>query len=217
MFGDDWQPTDDFMISNKGATFATNLPFDDNHPDTMVAGGKLNLLAGWELYKQLNPILVACEFGNRPKYLLDVNGPVGSAVCAQAFKKLAAIGEEPNIVVFDEAAWGVDGCSTVQELHNLLTLAVRHYISEVHLVTVAVHQMRTALIAQRHVLTHPAFKDLEVKIHASEVVLLDADPEKYTERVQRIFASKSFARTLAMESYGINKVLAGNLASYTSV
>jgi hypothetical protein len=217
---DMWFPTDDLVVSGpRGATLADAVQFDDNDPNGMVGGGRLNLLAGYELYKQLEPAIVACEYGNRSKYLTDVGGPGGSMIYAAELKKLAheAGIKEPNISVFDEEEWGVEGSSTIQELHNMFTLALRHNVSEVNLVTVLVHKERTSLIAQRHQLTTPDFARLTIQTYASENVLLEATSEKYAARVHRMLSSNSYVRTAGNERFGINKVLMGNLGSFSSV
>lgn len=73
------------------------------------------------------------------------------------------------------------------------------------------------MMAQEHLKKEPAFGSIAPEFHASELVLLDADTEKYESHVRRIFGSRSYARNFEREMHGINDLAAGKYKSIASV
>ena len=209
-----WTPTGDLELCDERSDhLPVQQPVDDKNPLCMVGGGELNIRAGVVLYiqqllKESPYDLAALEYGNRSEYLLKVNGPRGSEVCAKEFIQRieSETGGAPNVDIFDEAAWNVKGSNTNQELHNMFTCAIKNGIEEVHLVTIDLHMPRTFVLAQRH-LANPELAHLNLRFFTSEQVLAGADPAQFDLRREALRQSKSFARNWEREQVRIFKIL----------
>ena len=196
-----WVLTELFEICDeKGAHLATQLPEDDNHPNSCIGGSALNVRAGIALYEYFHPALTVFAYGSRSKYLFDIGAPSESMVMTDAFLRLMKDAPEPpRVDVFDETAWKKSNAGTSQELHNIFTLAVRMGIRNVAIVTVAVHAPRTSLMIEGH-LQDPAFAGkIFPQLYVTEEILEQADPARYAGLFEKSVASKSFMRTFRRE------------------
>lgn len=215
----DWDLTQDLEVCDeKGAHFAVRVPENDDDPNSIVGGGELNMIAGATLCHALNPTLLVCGYGARSKYLNQIGAPSESKVMRD---KLVAELERRNVAVpmtevYDEEKMGAEESSTNRELYNIFTLAAERNIEHVAIVTVAVHLPRTALMAERHLLQEPKFKNIVLQCYASELVLEKYAPGQYSDRVKRMFSSKSYIRNLEREIRGINDLFAGKYKSVAS-
>ncbi len=208
----DWTPTDDLIVTDEHfGTLAVRVPFNDDDPHAIVGGGELNILAVVALWEITQHDLVACEFGNRSKYLTDVGGPMGSKIVGEMFAKLAEArtGERPNVEVFDESRWNVRYSNPWQELYNMFSLARANEIMDVDLVAVDAHTRRVTAMALKHIFAEPKFAGMNFQCYSSEMVLWEADPARYESRVRRIFDSKAYLRTLLLEQNGTNALHRG--------
>lgn len=91
------------------AHFAVRVPENDDHEDSIVGGGELNLLAGLELEKKFrregrfDPQLALHAYGLRSSYLKSIGAPSESRVMSE---KYCDLGGHPGIVqVFNEDKW----------------------------------------------------------------------------------------------------------------
>ncbi len=217
--GGSWEPTEDLEVCDENfAHLPVRVPEDDNHPNSIIGGGKLNILAGAELFKQLHPAMAVFAYGFRSKYLAERKFPSESQVMTEAFEKL--FGEDdswPVTAPFHEHSWPeVKASGTLQELHNIFTAAKEWETPNIAVVTVAVHVPRTALMIKHHKADN-TFASLRIELVASEYVLLRADPEKYGGRVNHIFGSQSYIRNFEREINGINALLSGSYKPIASV
>ncbi|MGC9598993.1 MAG: hypothetical protein ABSE18_01250 [Minisyncoccia bacterium] len=216
----EWVLTPDLEICDKkGAHLAVRVPENDNVRNSVIGGGELNVLAGALLARKLRPQIVTCAYGARSKYLNSIGAPSESQIMTDAFLAEAKRqnGMVPEVNIFNEEEWKADASGTNRELYNVFSLATRLRVPKVAILTVAVHLPRTIVMAQEHLKKESKFKGITLECHASELVLLDADPAKYGDRVRRIFGSKSYARNLDREMSGINDLFAGKYKSIASV
>ena len=224
--GGHWGLTGDIEVCDeKFAHLPVRMPEDDNHPNSIVGGGELNLLAGLEREKKLrpegefDPRLALHAYCFRSKYLKSIDGPSESLVMSD---KYCDLGGHPGIVqVFNEDKWQSVAdlpSNTNQEIDNVFTEALRRGIRNVAIVTVAVHAWRANLMAQRHLSNQekPYHGAVTLQFYASENVLMEADPAKYGERCRAILGSKSFQRNLVLEQRGVNALLSGTYRSVQS-
>ena len=212
-----WELTPDIEVCDeKGAHLPVRAPENDDDPRSIIGGGELNALAGIVLSETLRPDLVVCAYGARSKYLNSIGAPSESRVMSDwlTAEITKTGGTVPEVNVFNEEEWQSDETGTNRELHNIFTFAARRGVTNIAILTVAVHVPRAALMAHHHLMNNPAFKGLIFQCYASELVLLGSDPKHYETRVRRIFGSKSYERNLSRELRGMNDLLAGK---YTSV
>ncbi len=212
-----WEPTGDLEVCDeKFAHLPICVPENDDHPNSIIGGGQLNILAAAELWRQLDPAIVVFAYGNRSLHLQEYGFPSESEIMGEYFAKL--IGDPAAasrlVDVFDEKEWNVGGAGTLQELHNIFSLARKRDIQNVTIVTVAVHAARVAFMVRGY---SGEFGDLKISIAVSEYVLLRANPEKYADRVKRIFASQSYIRNYEREISGMNALLAGTYKPIASI
>jgi hypothetical protein len=222
----DWVLTELFEICDKvGAHLPVQLPENDANPQSCIGGGKLNLLAGVQLWKYFHPALTVLAYGARTKYLHEVCGPSESEVMSEEFYVSARPADASAVDVFDEARWKKTAAGTFEELDNIFTLAVRRGIKNVAIVTVAVHVPRTALMVSVQ-LSKPEFAGwILPQIYASELVLEVALPEEHGGLFEKSVSSRSFQRTLEREiglggiypRGGINALFAGTTHTASSV
>ena len=220
-----WVLTSLFEICDEvGAHLAIQLPEDDSNPNSCIGGGELNLLAGLELWKLLRPALTVFAYGSRSRYLHDIDAPSESIVMTSKFSQLMADeNQTPIVEIFDEKSWGTSNAGTDQELHNIFTRANQFGIKNVAIVTVAVHVPRTALMIQGH-LSNPTFAGILPQLYPTELILEQADPEKYSDLFARSVGSQSFLRTFQREiglggiypRGGVNAYFAGHKQTASS-
>ena len=209
-----WYLTEDLEVvaDDRGGHLPTRVPQDDNNPLCLVGGGKLNVIAGMELYKKLNPELVTLAYGDRHPYLRDIGAPSENQVMTDAFLKLmkfvGAEGMESRT-----ARWTLTESETrpnsKREIQNSLELAAGVGIHDVTVVTVLVHAWRLSLFIKELQSEHPELRPLRINLVTSEEVLLEADPETFDQRIRNMHASEAFMRTIRTEGFGINHVLNG--------
>ncbi len=216
---DEWVLTPDVEVCDeKGAHLLVRVPENDNDPNSIIGGGELNMLAGVTLVQELNPSLVVCAYGARSKYLNQIGAPSESKVMsdkltAELTRKNVSV---PPVEIYDEAKLGADESGTNRELYNIFSLAVERNITNVAIVTVAVHLARATLMAQRHLAEVSQFKNITLQCYSSETTLLKSAPEEYSERVDHVFASQSYIRNFEREIKGMDDFLAGKYKSVAS-
>ena len=196
-----WVLTELFEICDeKGAHLATQLPENDDHPNSCIGGSALNVRAGIALYEYFRPAMTVFAYGSRSKYLYDINAPSESMVMTDEFLKLMeAEANPPQVDIFDETAWDKTNAGTNQELRNIFALALQFGIKNVAIVTVAVHAARTALMIEGH-LQDPAFVgQIFPQLYVTEEILEQADPMHYAGLFEKSVTSKSFVRTFRRE------------------
>lgn len=221
-----WGLTEDIEVCDEQfAHLPVRVPENDDHPNSIIGGGELNLLAGLELEKRFmaegkfNPQLALHAYGFRSKYLKSIDAPSESKVMSE---KYCDIGGHPGIVqVFNENVWQNVAdmpSNTNQEIDNVFIEAFHRDIRHVAIVTVAVHCWRANLMAQRHLSNPEKIYGGKIKLqfYASENVLLEANPAKYDERCRALLGSKSFQRNLILEQRGVNALLSGTYQSVQS-
>ncbi len=213
--GGPWVPTEDFETQIWNGTVpahsAIRKRVDQDDPLCLVGGGELNILAGVELCRRLQPHIVVTAYGNRSQYLRDVpDSPSESEVMSERF--LAEIRArkiyEPLVIVWSRDRVVEGPSNSRREIRNILELGLERRLFRVGIVTVAVHLPRTILFA-REVLQDPQFRDFEIRFFASEQVLVETDPTTWAPRVMGIFMSPAFTRTAGFENRGIYCLLAG--------
>lgn len=178
------------------------IPADDDHPDSIIGGGELNLLAGRQLICDLNPSYVVCAYGHRSDYLKP-DGPSESEVMSRWLNERFSFPSEVRI-------WSRNrelstSSNTAQEFINILDLAVDLKCLKVVITTVGVHIPRAAVFLA-HAIAQGGAKYNELSppvLLRSEEVLLAADPKKWGPRVKQLRESKSFARNWEREASGM--------------
>jgi hypothetical protein len=220
-----WVLTDLLEVCNEvGAHLAVQPPEDDNNPNSCIGGGKINLLAGVELYKYFRPALTVFAYGARTKYLHEIGAPSESRVMTEEFLRILE-SESPTVEVFGEAAWGKTAAGTFEELDNIFTRAIHHGIKNVAIVTVAVHVPRTALMVSVQLNKSVFDGKIFPQIYTSELILESARPVEFRGLFAKSVSSQSFRRTLAREiglggvypRGGINSLFAGTTHTASSV
>lgn len=206
-----WDLTEDLEIveNDRGAHLPMRVPANDNDPLCLIGGGRLNLVAGFELYKKLDPKLITLAYGDRHPYLRDLGAPSENQVMTDYFLKLARVsGYTPPVVPWTLTPTEVRPNSK-REFQNSLEVAAGAGIGEVTVVTVVVHAWRLSLFIQELKQEHPEFRNLKIKLVTSEEVLLDVDAGAFGSRIRRMHESQAFMRTIRTEGFGINHVLNG--------
>jgi hypothetical protein len=207
----EWRPTEDLEMAADahGTHRPERIPPDDNNPLCRIGGGELNLLAGIELYRQLDPQVAVCAYGDRPAYLRNINAPNENEIMTNLFAtQCQTLGLIPRCGRWKLTADEITP-NTRRELENCFELALQRGIKQIITVTVLVHAWRLSLLVQELRGTHPEFKDCTVTVVTSEAVLLAANPRNYGARIRRMHSSKSFMRTIEMEAAGVNAILHG--------
>jgi hypothetical protein len=187
---------------------------DDSSPDCMIGGSTLNLAAGIALFnkhKRLGyEVLVTAAYGDRSKYLKEVDGPTESRIMMNAFLTLATPTDK-EWTFWPEERVVAGNSNTLKEIENLFELAVELGIPEVTLNSVTIHMVRVVMMAEAH-LRQPQFKYLKVRYCPSELVLTESDPGNAL-RALDIYGSAAMARNAVEERIGAEKMIK-NPASY---
>ncbi|MEK9180428.1 MAG: hypothetical protein AAB897_03380 [Patescibacteria group bacterium] len=222
--GGQWHLTGDIEVCDeKFAHLPVRVPENDDDPHSIVGGGHLNLFAGIQLSRSLNPEVVVCAFGFRSNYLKSVNAPSESQVMSDEFEVLR--GKQnygPTLHIFREDGGGWSHVAdrpsnTNQEIDNIFYWALNRDIYNVAIVTVTVHAARSLLMAQRHLSSgKPGYDKINLQFYASENVLLEANPQTWSARCQKLLGSRSFQRNFQLEQRGINALLSGKYNSVQS-
>ncbi|OGZ99509.1 MAG: hypothetical protein A3C07_04595 [Candidatus Sungbacteria bacterium RIFCSPHIGHO2_02_FULL_47_11] len=218
----EWFLTEDLEVCDeKGAHLPVRVPVDDEDPNCLVGGGRMNLDAGYWLIMEHNPDVVVCAYGARSEYLVSVDGPSESEVMSgfldtdmlvahdSGWKPIRRRYMGPDITTWPREKTVPGPSNTNHELQNIFELAVERKLTKVGIVTVAVHYARSLLMAQRQ-LMKPEFAHLELQFFVSEDVILRANGRFDQLRVLFMHGSKAFMRTMFREARGINYFLAGN-------
>jgi len=210
-----WDTTEDIEIcDDRGAHLIVRQPVDDTNQNCLIGGGKLNVEAGFEYYKNYGYHgldFVVCAYGDRARYIKEIPGsPSESEVMSE---QLEAMCKTQKVPLPKIETWGrdrsVDGPSnTLKEVQNIFELAVQRQCLDVIIITVLVHLPRVMLFAQTHS-SDPRFKILTVKFMSSEETLCSLNPKEYGPRILNLFSSSAFQRTARMELRGVEAFLNG--------
>ena len=208
-----WVSTEDFDWWKLGVSRPNVITVPpDTDENCVIGGGKLQIDAAKALYRELQPVMTVFAYGNRSPYLKAHDYPSESEVMTGDFvnEVTEEMGIPPCVDTFDEDEWNAAGSSSYQEVHNLLSLALRLGVDEVVFLTIQVHMNRVLVMLTKH-LKDPAFASLRTKVRfeITESVLLRTDAEKYAERVLAIFGSQAFLRNLERELNGSRAMYAG--------
>ena len=205
-----YHPTEDFEIcewnqkNGRLSHFRVRVRANDNHLDSIIGGGELNLLAGEALIRDTRPDYVVCAYGARAGYLKP-DGPSESEVMTRWLTR-RSLPYAPVIAVWErnrELSWP---SNTAQEFTNILDLAVERDCREVVIVTVGVHVPRAAVFLNQAIARGDGKYDKlsPPVLLRSEEVLLAADPEKWGPLVKTLWESRSFARNWEREALGMH-------------
>ncbi len=218
-----WDLTEDIEVCDERfAHLPIRVPQDDDHPNSIVGGGHLNLLAGLKLAEKLDPTIIVCAYGYRSEYLKSIDAPSESMIMSIKFIDLNFMTGRATrkVCAFDEEAWthlADRPSNTNQEIDNIFRQALFAGIYNVAIVAVGVHTWRSNLMAQLHLSSGmPHYNQINLQFYASENVLLEADPEKYGERCRALTGSKSYQRNFQKEQDGVNALLSGKYNSIQS-
>lgn len=210
-----WVPTEDIETQIWNGTVpahsAIRKPVNQDDPLCLIGGGELNILAGVELCRRLEPHIVVAAYGNRSQYLRDTPGsPSESEVMSERF--LAEVRArriyEPSVIVWPRDKVIPGPSNSRREIQNILELGLEKRLFRVGIVTITAHLPRTVLFALE-VLQNPRFRGFDIRFFASEQVLVESDPKIWTPRVMEIFMSPAFTRTAGFENRGILNLLTG--------
>ena len=202
-----YAPTEDLEICKRDpknqrlSHLRVRISADDDHPDSIIGGGELNLLAGLVLIRDHHFNYAVCAYGHRAGYLKP-DAPSESEVMSRWLHKERL---RLNIKVWNRELEFIGPSNTAQEFINILDLAAELGCREVVIVTVGVHVPRAAVFLG-HAIAQGGTKYSELSppvLLRSEEVLLAADPEKWGPRVKQLWASKSFARNWERETIGM--------------
>lgn len=212
-----WDTTEDLEIcADRGAHLIVRQPADDTDQNCLIGGGKLNLVAGFEYYRNHGyhgRDFVVCAYGDRSQYLKEIHGsPSESEVMSKQFKAMCKAQKIPlpKIEIWKRNR-STDGPSnTRREVQNIFELALQKRCVEVIIITVSVHLPRAMLFAKKQALLGDSrSKILITKFMASEEILCALNPEEYSFRALSLFSSSAFQRTAKMESRGVAAFLNG--------
>ena len=204
-----YAPTEDLEICKRDpknqrlSHLRVRIPANDDHPDSIIGGGELNLLAGRQLIYEQKPHYVVCAYGHRAGYLKP-DGPSESEVMSRW------LGEQFHFPSFDIRIWNRNrerstSSNTAQEFISILDLAVELRCTRIVIVTVGVHVPRAAVFLGRAIAQGGTkYGELSPPVLLrSEEVLLAADPDKWGPRVKQLREAKSFARNWEREAIGM--------------
>ncbi len=208
-----WHLTEDLEIrSDLGASLPVRVPVDDAHPNCLVGGGQMNLEAGKVLIRQYEPQVVVCAYGDRSKYLKDVDGPSESEVMTEILRRRLIndhqVFKEPEMVVWYRHRLTDLASNTRQEILNIFDLAIKLEFTRIGFVTVGVHIPRTATFIAKHISTFSKYQHLSHFMFESEEVLLGYS-QQWKPRVDALRNSQAFSRNLANEFKGTLAALTG--------
>jgi hypothetical protein len=202
--------TEDLEVCDeRSAHLPVRVPADDSNPRCMVGGGRMNLDAGMILVEKHRTLAVVGAYGGRSEYLESIGAPSESEVMARILAE-----ELPDSPTWIDS-WardrqgpgGAKASNTRQEILNIFELALEHNFKRIAIVTTEVHVPRTATYVAQHMSAHQKYRVLSPVVFASETVLLEADPARWTSRVEALRNSQAFARNWAREAEGISKIL----------
>ena len=203
-----YAPTEDLEICKRDpenqrlSHLRVRIPADDDHPDSIIGGGELNLLAGLVLIRDLHFNYAVCAYGHRSGYLKP-DGPSESEVMSRWLDEQFSFPSE--IRIWSRNRELSTPSNTAQEFINILDLAVDLKCTGVVITTIGVHVPRAAVFLG-HAIAQGGTKYGELSppvLLRSEEVLLAADPEKWGSRVKQLRESKSFARNWEREAIGM--------------
>jgi hypothetical protein len=204
-----WVLTEDLeMWSEESQHLAVRVPADDLNPFCMVGGGELNPLAGVELFRRHGAEAVVCAYGDRTKYLKEIDGPSESMVMGEKFQEMCP---DAHLKTWTKDMSRPGPSNTNAELYNIFQLATmlelfRGKSHRIGIVTIDLHMPRTLVMAQRHLAS--TFTDLApVDFFVSEQVLVEADQAQYSLRREALRDSAAFKRNWEQEKIGIFKTL----------
>ena len=204
-----YAPTEDLEVCKRDpktqrlSHLRVRVPADDDHPDSIIGGGELNLLAGEALIRDARPDYVVCAYGHRAGYLKP-DGPSESEVMSRWLKE-RSLSYGPVVEVWERNRELSGPSNTAQEFINILDLAVGRDCGKVIIVTVGVHVPRAAVFLNQAIARKiENYGELSPPVLLrSEEVLLAADPEQWGPRVKALRESNSFAENWERETLGM--------------
>ena len=209
--GGPWRVTDNFDIwdiaSGKSRPDIIQSKNDDD-PNSIIGGGKLNLTAGAILYRDNNPALTVFAYGKTPPRPGHPEYPSECKVMTQQFLEMMGQEQPVRVKIFDPNN-NVSGSGTFQELKNILVLASEMEADKIIIVSVLTHMGRIAGMLANHLLD-PTFRSLRTRIYpeVSEFVIMRAMPTMH-EEAWEIFGSKSMYRNLLRDAKGLEALFSG--------
>lgn len=210
-----WDTTEDLEIcDDQGAHLVVRQPANDADKNCLVGGGKLNLEAGFEYYKNYghrDHDFVACAYGDRSRYLKEISkSPSESEVMSGQLGAMCKAQKIhfPRVEIWERGRSADGPSNTRREVQNIFELAIQRQCLDVVIITVLVHLPRAMLFAQEHS-RDPRFKILTVKFMSSEEILCSLNPKEYGPRILNLLSSSAFQRTAKMESRGVAAFLNG--------
>ena len=204
-----YAPTEDLEVCKRDpktqrlSHVRIRVPANDNHPDSIIGGGELNLLAGEALIRDARPDYVVCAYGHRAGYLKP-DGPSESEVMSRWLKE-RSLSYGPVVEVWERNRELSGPSNTAQEFINILDLAVGRDCGKVIIVTVGVHVPRAAVFLNEAIaMGGVKYNKLSPPVLLrSEAYLLEANSYKWGPRVEALWKSKSFARNWERETRGM--------------
>ena len=189
--------------TNRLSHLRVRVPADDDHPDSIIGGGELNLLAGETLIENAMPECVVCAYGARSDYLKP-DGPSESEVMSRRLSE-RTFHYRPVVETWERNRELLGPSNTAQEFINILDLAVERNCEKVIIVTVGVHVPRAAVFLNEAIaMGGVKYNKLSPPVLLrSEAYLLEANSYKWGPRVEALWKSKSFARNWERETRGM--------------
>ena len=196
-----WQPTGYFEILDNGhhSGILDKHP-DQNNPNSVIAGGKINVLAAYYLYKKLcqecrPPKLIIFAAG-RPNYLKNESPQISEGVVMrdEFLKKIKrAHLDIPNIAILSKNK------NTQDDIQQSLLTLKKETITNAIYVTVKVHIKRAEYV--KLLLTKTA-NNSKISFVSSEEIVGKSN-NKYKHLLQKATKTMAYKRISLMEERGI--------------
>lgn len=190
---------------------------DDNDPLCLIGGGNANVTAGLELVKE-RPRVIVLAYGTRASYLQEINAPSEGQVMLNEFQRrignLFGFGLTYNPQLYggmpDESLPEGTVSNTLQELRNILDLALEANLKNVMIVTVRAHARRTKFFL--HWLLEneysSAVQQLNCSVRVSENILVSRS-RRYLKVVEALEGTLAMERSMDQEDIGIHRLRSG--------